>query len=594
MQNLKKDIQEILKEMRQTLNEIKSAKNNYINVLKELKKIDFMYQNSQIDFKTYTNLKNKILKGNIEEDIIKKYKLYIKELKKKLYNLNKKCFNVVFHDFSYESLELKKYKKEKKGNLDLPNLESLEISEIEEPLEIEIKKIESRKEDKEDILVKTTEINLQEDNLKENKIKPIIKEDLKKNLFENQIKKTDKDFIKKKSFFERLQYCFNSENKPWLSENQKNVFMNGFFSFDFFNYLFFGVEKGRELFGETEIMPTILQYQDKNENVNFSKTELLDPFLLEKEIKELKSLISKKNPEIYKPNSIGYIANMSVRKISIYFIENFPDLFKKLYKEIRYSNMKVLANTYINIMFFFSIIGFLISFPFFTYIYAIQNNNLFSVFLKTIGSSFLFLNLIFWLMFYYPFMISKKRRRSLNTNMPFAIDHMSSIIASGVNPSTMFRLISSSSEYGEVSIEFEKISNYIDFFGYDVLTAVRAVSLNTPSEDFKEFLDGFVSTIETGGNLKDYLKQKSSESLLNYRLERQKYVEALSTYSDIYTGVLIAAPLFFVTSLSLLSVMGGTIAGFRLDTLIALGTYLVIPILNVLFIIFLEINQPEI
>ena len=132
------------------------------------------------------------------------------------------------------------------------------------------------------------------------------------------------------------------------------------------------------------------------------------------------------------------------------------------------------------------------------------------------------------------------------------------------------------------------------FFGYDILTAIKAVSLTTPSENFKEFLDGFVSTIETGGDLKSYLSQKSSEALLNYRLERQKYVESLSTYSDLYTGVLIAAPLFFVTALSLVSVLGGSIGGMSVNSIITLGTYLIIPALNLVFLIFLELNQPEI
>ncbi len=158
----------------------------------------------------------------------------------------------------------------------------------------------------------------------------------------------------------------------------------------------------------------------------------------------------------------------------------------------------------------------------------------------------------------------------------------------------MFKLISHSSEYGEISIEIEKVTNYITFFGYDILTALKAVAITTPSDDFKEFIDGFVSTVETGGDLKDFLKQKSSETLINYRLERQKYVESLGTYSDIYTGVLIAAPLFFVTALSLVAVLGGTIGGMSVNTIITLGTYLVIPGLNLLFLIFLEINQPEI
>jgi large subunit ribosomal protein L7/L12 len=44
---------------------------------------------------------------------------------------------------------------------------------------------------------------------------------------------------------------------------------------------------------------------------------------------------------------------------------------------------------------------------------------------------------------------------------------MSSVISSGVNPSVMFKMISSSREYGEISYEIEKVINYIEFFGYD-------------------------------------------------------------------------------------------------------------------------------
>jgi hypothetical protein len=68
----------------------------------------------------------------------------------------------------------------------------------------------------------------------------------------------------------------------------------------------------------------------------------------------------------------------------------------------------------------------------------------------------------------------------------------------------------------------------------------------------------------------------------------------LSTYSDIYTGVLIAAPLFFVTALSLVSVIGGKIGGMDVNTIITIGTYIVIPALNIIFLVFLELNQPEV
>jgi len=87
--------------------------------------------------------------------------------------------------------------------------------------------------------------------------------------------------------------------------------------------------------------------------------------------------------------------------------------------------------------------------------------------------------------------------------------------------------------------------------------------------------------------------EKSKESHLNYEIERQKYTETISTFSDVYTGILIAAPLFFIAALSLISILGGGIGGIPVDVIIALGTYLVIPLLNVMSIVFIEVSQPE-
>ena len=46
----------------------------------------------------------------------------------------------------------------------------------------------------------------------------------------------------------------------------------------------------------------------------------------------------------------------------------------------------------------------------------------------------------------------------------------------------MFRLIAESSdEYGAVSEELQKITNYIEIFGYDLSSAVETVAASTPS-----------------------------------------------------------------------------------------------------------------
>ena len=127
-----------------------------------------------------------------------------------------------------------------------------------------------------------------------------------------------------------------------------------------------------------------------------------------------------------------------------------------------------------------------------------------------------------------------------------------------------------------------------------MITAVKTVAATTPSEQLKDFFEGLESNVESGGDINNYLRQKSDESMVNYELERRKYVETVSTYSDIYTGILIAAPLFFVAALSLVGMLGGAIGGMDVNLVIVLGTYIVIPLLNILFLIFLQATQPEI
>jgi len=575
-----------IQEMYKIIGELSSAQSNMMTVLGELKYIDDNFQKKKLNYNQYYALKRKILRNKSKEEIISLYNNYVSSLKNQLLRLNSQLVVLIHQDESYKNLVYDKAAKKPKELTHLPPLSELEISEVdiaeakEEVREIKFKEIKTKQE-KQVAQIK----NEFAETLEEQSIEIPMPEELK-------LEKPPTPA--KLSFFKRLIYAIKAKEKPWAKDSEVKL-GSGFFSKEFFAYLFKGKtkEKQEDVFGQTKILPSILSYEDSITKAT-TKTDVLNPTLLEKQIKELKKIISEKKPEVYQASTLGYVANLTVRKISIAAIERYPEFFKKVYKSIRYAGLKILANTYINVVFFLTLFFGFVSFPVLMTFFSLKGDMIAIAFLKTILGFFIVSGFTFWLGFYYPRMKAKTRKRSINTNLPFAIDHMSSVIASGVSPATMFKLISTSREYGEISIEIEKVINYIDFFGYDILTALKAVALITPSDQFKEFIDGFVSTIETGGDLKQYLHQKSGEALLNYRLERQKYVESLGTYSDIYTGVLIAAPLFFVTSLSLVSVLGGTIGGMSVNTIITVGTYIVIPALNLLFLIFLEMSQPEI
>lgn len=612
-------IKKLVLEIRYVLSEIAKADSNIHEVISEIKEIESRYQRGLLDYREYSGILKKILAGRTKEEVIRSYENYRAVLKNKILDINSR----ILKEINSEKAVLRLSKSPKKETI-LPKINEIEIEEIDFEIESEHKSIEKKaarkkpgkketakktgraeekKTEKKTLLPDIGELDLSFDKQEKASIKVQKKEEPIEKKIERIEKQIEIEIPRLKSlpqapkpvklsFLERAVFSIKAKDKPW--DNDDNVTFGGIFSKEFFEYLFKGKEKKKEYLGKTKVLPSILSYENRSVDAKVGKEDVLDPYLLEKQIKELKTLISKKKPEIYKASSIGYLANITVRKISIYFIEKYPEFFRQVYKSVRFANLKVLASTYINITFFLAIITLLVTFPISVIFFSVQGGNFAFVMLKTILTSIGISAAVFGMSIYFPNMQAKTRKRSINTNLPFAIDHMSSVIAAGVSPATMFKLISNSREYGEISIEIEKVSNYIEFFGYDILTAMKAVALITPSEMFKEFLDGFVSTIETGGDLKQYLSQKSAEALLNYRLERQKYVESLSTYSDIYTGVLIAAPLFFVTALSLVSVIGGKIGGMDVNTIITIGTYIVIPALNILFLVFLEFNQPEV
>ncbi len=350
------------------------------------------------------------------------------------------------------------------------------------------------------------------------------------------------------------------------------------------------------ILGETTAVPVHMKKLREMRKRLYVEERLsgFDATLLAQEAKRIKRILEVEKQEVYKGSSLGLIANVTVRKISLFLVTNFPQFFGYLYNALRAANVKVLSNTYVNIMVLVTIImNFSIFFLLLIVFFALKYP-LYQIVLRSVIFSLVAGLLCATIFYVYPFMKIRDRRRKTTTNLPFAINHMSAVSTSGVPPARMFELISTSGEYEEVGVEVKKIVDFTNIFGYDLLTAIRAVASITPSLPFKKFLEGMVSTIETGGDLVSYLRQQADEAELTYKLERQRYNETVSTYSDIYTGVLIAAPLFFIAAMALVNMLGGSLGGLGVGTVMALGAYVAIPVLNIGFIIFLQMTQPEV
>ncbi len=295
---------------------------------------------------------------------------------------------------------------------------------------------------------------------------------------------------------------------------------------------------------------------------------------------------------IYSTNAYAQLSN----RVFGSFVENLRKNNKNFYNPIadsvRISGMQFLSRTYISMMFFTSMIAAILVGFFTILLTSSLKLGPIAILLSTIFSIILAAVLTFLAMYAYPASEAARKAREISNDLPFAIIHMAAIAGSGAKPISMFKLILKSGEYKGLESEIKKIVNYVNLFGYDLSTALKSVSLRTPSKRLKDLLNGIAATIESGGSLKSYLKNVADDAMNTYRLKRKKYVEALSTYSDIYTGVLIAAPLLFIVTLAIINLMGGTVAGISVGTIAIIGTFVILPLINIMFYLFLNISQP--
>ena len=304
---------------------------------------------------------------------------------------------------------------------------------------------------------------------------------------------------------------------------------------------------------------------------------------VEKREKESRIEIAARKEQAFK--KAGKFVTMSSRlfsKISLNLSK--MESFKKLDASLRKANMPYLVSTYISVSLFSALIA--------TAISAIALPFLFMAF-GTYSLLVLLLPLLtFIVVLFYPLSEATSTRIKIEDELPFAVMHMAAIAGSGVDPSRVFSILASSNEYPAIKKEMRKLVNQINFYGLDMTAALKSTAKTTPSQRLAELLNGMSTTISGGGDLSNYLTKIAEDTMLDYKLRRKKFTVVSETYADIYTGLLIAAPLMFMLMLVLLNVLGGSFGGMSTMTIAWLGIGAII-LLNIGFLIFLKISQPQ-
>ena len=194
----------------------------------------------------------------------------------------------------------------------------------------------------------------------------------------------------------------------------------------------------------------------------------------------------------------------------------------------------------------------------------------------------------------YPIYRADVVKRSLDDNMAFAAGYMAILAGAGVPPNNLFRSLSNLPRNLAIVDESRRITRDVELFGMDLITALENASRRTPSQTFRELLEGLIATIHSGGSLATYLLQRSRQGMKSKRMALRKFSDTLGMLSEFYVSLLVAGPLIFVVMLVVMAMLGGTGLGIMSPALLLmLLTYIGIPVGSVVFLVVLDVVTPK-
>jgi len=186
----------------------------------------------------------------------------------------------------------------------------------------------------------------------------------------------------------------------------------------------------------------------------------------------------------------------------------------------------------------------------------------------------------------YPSMRAKSRAKKIDLHLPYALNFIAAMSSAGITPTEIFKSLSKQRIYGEIREEALWIYRDVGLLGRDIISAIKANIHRTPSEKFKEFLQGAIVTVQSGGALKPYFMSKADQYMRENRVVQKQLIESLGIMAEAYVTAAVAGILLIVIILPLLMIISGAPAS-QLDFMYVF-VLIIIPLIHIGFAVVLS------
>jgi flagellar protein FlaJ len=263
---------------------------------------------------------------------------------------------------------------------------------------------------------------------------------------------------------------------------------------------------------------------------------------------------------------------------------------QQLQEALQSAHMQIRAGAYLSYVFLSTVIG-LLSTMIVIVVFLFILLPLFNVVLDTgLVMFFLFVPIFISVLIYavllsLPKSRAKGRKKKIDVNLAYAINFISAMASAGVTPTEIFKSLSKQDIYGEVKEESAWIYRDVSLLGFDILSAIKKNIARTPSQRFKEFLQGMVVTVTSGGSLKTYFMHKADQYLWENRNQQKQLLETLGIMAESYVTAAVAGVLLLLIVIPLMMIISGDWNAMFLYILILI----VVPLIHIGFAVVIRI-----
>ena len=187
---------------------------------------------------------------------------------------------------------------------------------------------------------------------------------------------------------------------------------------------------------------------------------------------------------------------------------------------------------------------------------------------------------------YKPAMRAKSRAKKIDLHLPYALNFISAMSAAGITPTEIFKSLSKQKIYGEIREEALWIIRDVSLLGRDIISAIKANINRTPSEKFKEFLQGSIVTVQSGGALKPYFMAKADQYSRENRLTQKQLIESLGIMAEAYVTAAVAGVLLIIIIIPLLMIIAKSDSSQL--TFMYVFIFIIIPLIHIGFSVVLS------